>query len=151
VVGTVYHKTASNRFTLVTAIPNDAPFGNETSTPTYITPTAAIIGIMSVLLGLGDSAYNTQIMGILGHLYKVSYHIFIIFSLVLFFQLCMYFFHGFSYVFHEFSDVFYYFSWRFIRFCITFHLFFMSFQMFLLLFMAFHTFFITFHTFFMSF
>ena len=55
------------------ALPSDAPFGNETSLPTYIEPTKAIIGISAVLLGLGDSAFNTQIMGILGHLYKVNF------------------------------------------------------------------------------
>lgn len=52
------------------ALPADAPFGNLTDEPTYVQPTAFIIGTISVLLGLGDSAFNTQIMGILGHLYK---------------------------------------------------------------------------------
>jgi len=52
------------------AIPWDASFGNTTSTPTYIPPSAAIVSIIAVLLGLGDSGFNTQIMGILGNLYK---------------------------------------------------------------------------------
>lgn len=55
---------------IFTAIPWDASFGNTTSTPTYIPPSAAIVSIIAVLLGLGDSGFNTQIMGILGNLYK---------------------------------------------------------------------------------
>ena len=61
--------------TIFIAMPWDASFGNTTSTPTYIPPSAAIVSIIAVLLGLGDSGFNTQIMGILGNLYKVIvYH-----------------------------------------------------------------------------
>ena len=60
-------------------MPWDASFGNATSTPTYIQPTAAIVSIIAVLLGLGDSGFNTQIMGILGNLYKVNF----LFNLIL--------------------------------------------------------------------
>ena len=58
------------------AIPEDAVLQDVkmTSTPTYIPPTETIVGFTAVLLGLGDSGFNTQIMGILGLLYKVSYH-----------------------------------------------------------------------------
>ena len=57
------------------AIPEDAVLQDVkmTSTPTYIPPTETIVGFTAVLLGLGDSGFNTQIMGILGLLYKVSY------------------------------------------------------------------------------
>ena len=58
------------------AIPEDAVLQDVkmTSTPTYIPPTETIVGFTAVLLGLGDSGFNTQIMGILGLLYKVSFH-----------------------------------------------------------------------------
>lgn len=54
------------------AIPEDAVLQDVkmTSTPTYIPPTETIVGFTAVLLGLGDSGFNTQIMGILGLLYK---------------------------------------------------------------------------------
>ena len=56
------------------AIPEDAVLQDVkmTSTPTYIPPTETIVGFTAVLLGLGDSGFNTQIMGILGLLYKVG-------------------------------------------------------------------------------
>ncbi|CBY39779.1 unnamed protein product [Oikopleura dioica] len=54
---------------LFLSIPDDAPFGKNTSAPTYIAPTETLVCITGILIGIGDSGFNTQIMGILGQLY----------------------------------------------------------------------------------
>ena len=58
------------------ALPPDAVLQDvqTSSSPTYIEPTEGIVAAIAILLGLGDSAFNTQIMGILGLLYKVKLH-----------------------------------------------------------------------------
>lgn len=54
---------------LYLSIPEDAPFGENTSAPTFIAPTETLVSITGILIGIGDSGFNTQIMGILGQLY----------------------------------------------------------------------------------
>ena len=55
------------------ALPADSVLQDvqSSSSSTYIEPTEGIVAAIAILLGLGDSAFNTQIMGLLGNLYKV--------------------------------------------------------------------------------
>ena len=52
------------------AIPANAVLEDSGDQQSYIQPTETIVAITAVTLGLGDSGFNTQIMGIIGLLYK---------------------------------------------------------------------------------
>ena len=55
------------------AIPANAVLDDNKDQVSYILPTETIVAITAVTLGLGDSGFNTQIMGVIGLLYKVRY------------------------------------------------------------------------------
>ncbi|RZF37371.1 hypothetical protein LSTR_LSTR009722 [Laodelphax striatellus] len=66
-IGFLVHVTA---FVLINInLPNDAPFKN-TNASGVIEPIAWLALLCSFLLGLGDSCYNTQVMAMLGDMYK---------------------------------------------------------------------------------
>ena len=55
------------------AIPANAVLDDNEDQVSYILPTETIVAITAVTLGLGDSGFNTQIMGVIGLLYKVRF------------------------------------------------------------------------------